>query len=207
MPNILIVDDHPVIRLAVRQQLEHCGYQVVAEAGSGTEAIQQARAHAVDLVILDISLPKLDGLEVIGRLRAQGGGAKVIVFTAQSGQHVVARCMRAGAMGFVSKDNELDTLGNAARMVLAGYSFFPYVEGATLESVTAGEEHALIERLTDREMTVLRQLALGKSNKQIAEAMLISNKTVSTYKTRVMQKLSADSLVELVEFAKRHHIV
>lgn len=205
MNKVLIVDDHPVIRLAVRMLMERHGYEVVAETDNGVDALQLTREHLPDIVVLDIGIPKLDGLEVIARMTLASPGSKVLVLTSQAPGHFSMRCMQAGAAGYVCKQQELTELLSAIKAVLSGYSYFPnQALHKTRGSLNNGSEAEMVERLSAREMMVLQQLARGKSNKDIADSMFLSNKTVSTYKTRLLLKLNARSLVDLIELAQRH---
>lgn len=205
MNTVLVVDDHPMIRLAVRLLLERDGYSIVGETDNGVDALHLAREFTPDLVVLDIGIPRLDGLEVIARLDALGLPLRVLVLTAQPGHLFALRCLQAGAAGFVCKQEDLGELLGAAKAVLAGYSYFPR---ETLISVrrsdALADDRERVSSLSDREVMVLRQLASGLSNKQIGDSMLLSNKTISTYKTRLLQKLNATSLVDLIEFARRN---
>lgn len=207
MHSVLIVDDHPVIRLAVRVLLEKSGMQVVGEADNGVDAVQLVRDLAPDVVILDIGIPKLDGLTVISRIKALAGPSEILVLTSQTADAACRRCIQLGARGFVNKEEDLGSLVNALKAVAAGYTFFPSL---TFDSVRTSDnlsESEQIRLLTDREMVVLQYLAQGFSNKEIGEKLLLSNKTVSTYKTRLLQKLAMTSLVDLAEFAKRNSLV
>ncbi|WP_251701861.1 response regulator transcription factor [Metapseudomonas boanensis] len=202
---IVIVDDHPVIRLAVRLLLNREGYDVVAETDNGVDAIALAREHLPDLVVLDIGIPKLGGLDVISRLSSLEMPVRVLVLTGQNPAHYATRCMQSGAAGFVCKEGDLAELTSAVRAVLSGYSYFPSdVIKSGKRQMGLPNETDLIGRLSDRELVVLKFLANGYSNKEIAEEMFISNKTVSTYKTRLLLKLNARTLIELVEFANRN---
>jgi two-component system response regulator EvgA len=205
MNKVLIVDDHPVVRLAVRLLMERHGYEVVAETDNGVDALQMCRLQAPDLIILEIGIRKLNGLEVIKRLTSAKDPAKVLVLTDQAAGHFSMRCMQAGAAGYVCKEQECSELLSAIKAVLSGYSYFPnqalHSVRSSLGNATEGE---MVERLSGREMMVLRQLAQGKSNKEIADGMFLSNKTVSTYKTRLLLKLNARSLVDLIELAQRN---
>ncbi|MFB4394170.1 MULTISPECIES: response regulator [unclassified Pseudomonas] len=205
MNKVLIVDDHPVIRLAVRMLMERHGYEVVSETDNGVDALQLTREYLPDIVVLDIGIPKLDGLEVIARMTAASPGTKVLVLTSQAPGHFSMRCMQAGAAGYVCKQQELTELLSAIKAVLSGYSYFPnQALHKTRGGVGGGSETEMVERLSGREMMVLQQLARGRTNKEIADSMFLSNKTVSTYKTRLLLKLNARSLVDLIELAQRH---
>lgn len=204
MHSVLIVDDHPVIRLAVRVLLEKHGMRVVGEADNGVNAVQLVRELTPQVVILDIGIPKLDGFSVISRIKALQVRSEILILTSQPADSVCRRCIQLGARGFVNKEEDLGSLITAIKAVDAGYTFFPSL---TFDSVNPSEkltELDQIRSLTDREVTVLQYLAQGYSNKQIGERLLLSNKTVSTYKTRLLQKLGAASLVDLAEFAKRN---
>ena len=202
MNKVLIVDDHPVIRLAVRMLMERHGYDVVAETDNGVAALQLTRQHLPDIVVLDIGIPKLDGLEVITRMTAFSPGSKVLVLTSQAPGNFSMRCMQAGAAGYVCKQQELTELLSAIKAVLSGYSYFPN-QALHVSRGRGGSETDMVNRLSAREMTVLQQLARGRSNKEIADRMFLSNKTVSTYKSRLLLKLNARSLVDLIELAQR----
>lgn len=207
MNSVFIIDDHPVIRLAIRMLLEHEGYKVVGETDNGCDAIQMVRECLPDLIILDISIPKLDGLEVLCRFNAMNTQMKTLILTAQSPTLFATRCMRSGADGYVCKEGDLSELLSAIRAVLSGYNYFPSqalnAGGADANSL----ELELFKSVNDRELMVLQLFAQGRTNKEIAKGMFLSNKTVSTYKKRLMQKLKAKSLVELIELAKRNALV
>ena len=208
MTTVFIVDDHPVIRLAIRMLLEHEGYEIVGETDNGVDAIQMVRECVPDLIILDISIPKLDGLEVLARFNAMNSTLKTLVLTAQSPTLFAMRCMQSGAAGYVCKQEELSELVSAIKAVFSGYNYFPS-QALTPERHEDGDcsEIELFKLVNDRELMVLQLFAQGKTNKEIAKGMFLSNKTVSTYKKRLMQKLKANSLVDLIELAKRNSLV
>ncbi|WLH80982.1 MULTISPECIES: response regulator transcription factor [unclassified Pseudomonas] len=207
MNSVFIIDDHPVIRLAIRMLLEHEGYKVVGETDNGCDAIQMVRECLPDLIILDISIPKLDGLEVLCRFNAMNTQMKTLVLTAQSPTLFATRCMRSGADGYVCKEGDLSELLSAIRAVLSGYNYFPSQALNAAGSESHSHELELFKSVNDRELMVLQLFAQGRTNKEIAKGMFLSNKTVSTYKKRLMQKLKAKSLVELIELAKRNALV
>ncbi|MNJ51206.1 response regulator transcription factor [Pseudomonas sp. B21-012] len=207
MHSVLIVDDHPVIRLAVRVLLEKHGMQVIGETDNGLDAIQLSRLHKPDVVILDIGIPRLDGLTVIARIKALEVPSKVLVLTSQTADAASRRCMQMGARGFINKEEDLNNLISAVKAVVAGYSFFPTLTHDSVNPSDQLTEAEQIGLLTDREMVVLQHLAMGLSNKAIGDILFLSNKTVSTYKTRLLQKLGASSTVELAEFAKRNALI
>ncbi len=206
MNTVFIIDDHPVIRLAIRMLLEHEeNFKVVGETDNGCDAMQMVRECMPDLIILDISIPKLDGLEVLCRFNAMSASMKTLVLTAQSPTLFATRCMRSGADGYVCKEGDLSELMSAIRAVLSGYNYFP--SQALNANDESCKELELFKAVNDRELMVLQLFAQGRTNKEIAKGMFLSNKTVSTYKKRLMQKLQAKSLVELIELAKRNALV
>ncbi|MHA5801113.1 response regulator [Pseudomonas aeruginosa] len=207
MSRILIVDDHPVIRMAMKMLLEAEGHQIVGDTDNGVDAISLGRELKPDLVILDIGIPRLDGLEVISRLMVLALPLKILVLTGQSALLFALRSMQAGAAGFVCKQGGLAELVTAVNAVASGYSYFPSSAMRPVQQGAYSDDVELLGRLSDREVSVLQYLSQGYSNKQISEQMFISNKTVSTYKARLLLKLNAGSLVDLIEFAKRNTLI
>lgn len=208
MGSIVIVDDHPLIRLAVRMLLEKEGHTIIAEIDNGSDALEIVRKILPDLIILDLSIPNMDGFAVISYLKSIGLAVKVLVLTSGDSRNFAMRCLQAGAAGFICKDDNLDELVGAVKAVLSGYSYFPEDTIFMLRenAQAANQESTLIAQLSDREITVLRLLAQGYGNQEIAETLVISHKTVSTYKVRLQRKLNAPNLVALVELAKRNGV-
>ena len=208
MYRVLIVDDHSLIRSAMAMMLSGQSFKVVGEAKDGVEAVQMARDYAADLIILDISMPGLDGLEVISRIRGAGVTSRILILTSLPALFYSQRCMKAGADGFVTKSQDLNELLRAIKAIMSGYMFFPNIKISSVRnSDSTLSEAEMIQRLSDRELTILQQLARGLSNKQIAEDMMLSSKTISTYKARLIEKLNMKSVVYLADFAKRNQLV
>ncbi|SEB11131.1 response regulator transcription factor [Variovorax sp. YR216] len=209
MHSVVVVDGHPAIRLAVRTALTGTHqFEVIGEAGDGPSALETIRELAPELVVLDLELPRLNGLDVIERVRKALPETKLIVLSGQEESIFGARAVKAGANAFISKSEDLQRLIHAAHAVLAGYSIFATSILASQSTLLDGSRpNALIRRLSDRELTVLQHLARGLSNKEIAEILLISNKTISGYKARIFEKLNISSLVELVDFSRTHRLV
>lgn len=216
MNTVFIVDDHPVIRLAIRMLLEHEGYEIVGETDNGVDAMQMVRECVPDLIILDISIPKLDGLEVLARFNAMNSTLKTLVLTAQSPTLFAMRCMQSGAAGYVCKQEELSELVSAIKAVFSGYNYFPS-QALTPERHEDGDcsEIELFKLVNDRELMVLQLFAQGKTNKEIAKGMFLSNKTVSTYKQQfhmytqrfssppvISRQCGHDSCLPLTAYAK-----
>jgi two-component system response regulator EvgA len=208
MYKALIVDDHPFIRASVKVLLKQERFDTIVEASNGAQALQMAKLYIPDLIILDIGMPGLDGIEVIQRIREQRIPARILVLTSQPAEYFSARCMKAGAKGFVCKSDRLYELSKAVGAIMTGYNYFPDVEGASVyRGDRSASEAEAIAGLSDREMIVLQQLSRGMRNSEVADHMMLSHKTVSTYKLRVMYKLRVRSLVELADLAKRHELI
>ncbi|WP_051270756.1 response regulator [Pseudomonas vranovensis] len=204
MHTIVIADEQPLLRAAVQALLDAQGHLVVAALDNGAEALQQALALEPELLILDLALPRLGGLEVIRRLHQRQSPTRTLVLTAQCTEHIAGLCLQAGASGFVSKLEAVEELGDAVRTLLRGRAWFPV---RSLGSVAAPQglqaEDEQLRNLSPRERTVLQYLVNGRSNKDIADELSLSDRTVSTYKARLLQKLNAGSLAELLEIAWR----
>ncbi|WP_395608157.1 response regulator [Pseudomonas sp. B22129] len=208
MSKVLVVDDHPFLRATVKHLLRLEGFTEIEEAGNGADAVQKAREWRPDLMLLDLAIPKLDGLEVISRVKALGLPCKILVLTSYRADFYSTRCMRAGAMGFVSKTGELDELQKAIKAVMSNYSCFPSLSTSSVRrDDLEATERKLVASLSDRELAVLIMLALGFGNNAIALNMLLSHKTISTYRTRLKEKLNIDSVVHMAEFAKRNGLI
>jgi two-component system response regulator EvgA len=209
LATILIVDDHPAFRFVIKAHvLQLLGVTEVIEADNGQDAIDMVRRHAPDLVVLDLDIPRISGLDVVPRLQLIRPGIRVLVLSGQDSATFAPRAMRAGARGFVSKSQDLKEIVRNIESLLAGYTVFPVVRQAgtrTGNAVMTDEERLAL--LSDKEIAILRMLARGMSNKTIGEALFISDKTISTYKTRLQEKLGLSSLAGLIEFASLHKLI
>ncbi|MDN7142494.1 response regulator transcription factor [Pseudomonas sp. JQ170] len=201
MTSVLIVEDHAIVRYALITLLERDRHQIVGETADGSNAVALARKHCPEVVILDLGLKKMDGLSVLRSLRTLAPPPRVLVLTAQPADLFARRCLDAGASAFVAKDNDLTAVTFAMDAILKGYSLFPDL--SNFRSPLKSEAERL-SKLSDQELNVLRLLARGESNNEIADRMLLSAKTISTYKTRIMEKLEVSSLVALFELSRRN---
>jgi two-component system response regulator EvgA len=166
------------------------------------------REHKPELVILDLNIPSLDGLDVLARIQAGEAPCRVVVFTSQEPMFYQDRCMRAGAAAYVAKTNDLHHLHKAVHAVMGGYTYFTRLPSSSVSmSTLQRSEKQMIDNLSDRELTIFQHLARGMSNKAIAEIMHLSHKTVSTYKTRLIEKLNVESSVHLRDLARRNHLI
>ncbi|EJL85164.1 response regulator [Pantoea sp. GM01] len=207
MTNVMIVDDHPVARIAIRMLLQEEGHSVIGECADGLDALNMARQLNPDIMIIDIDIPSLSGIEVITRLRKGDFAGGILVMSGKDDEHYIKHCASAGADGFVSKRNDLSEVNNAIRALEGGYGFFPLSRSRReAASPASSNEQIMLASLSSKELQVLNYLARGLKIIDIAPHMKISNKTVSTYKARVMQKLELGSMVELYEFCRRNNI-
>lgn len=209
MCNIVIIDDHPLMRMAIRFMLESEGHTIVAEVDNGVDAIEVIRKQLPDMIVLDLNIPKMDGLAVIAYLKDIGISTRILILTSGNSRNFAMRALQAGATGYVSKNDSLEELVSAVKAVQSGYSYFPanIIQQLRENSDAASDESFLISHLSDREITVLKLLACGMGNQEIANELLINHKTVSTYKVRLQRKLGVENLIALGELAKRNGLV
>ncbi|HQI83453.1 MAG TPA: response regulator transcription factor [Anaerolineae bacterium] len=209
MIRVLVVDDHAVVRRGVVQIVTEAeGVQCVGEAGSSREALQLARACEYDVVVLDIHLPDGSGLDVLKQLRAFKPQTPVVMLSMYPEEQYALRALRAGAMGYLTKDSAPIELVTALRQAARGEH---YVTPALAETLTAHLDDvaaaAPLETLSDREEQVLRLLAAGHTVSHIAEELTLSVKTVSTYRARLLKKLGLTSTAELIRYAVEHDLI
>ncbi|MDF7758753.1 fimbria biosynthesis transcriptional regulator FimZ [Kosakonia cowanii] len=206
--SVIIMDEHPIVRMSIEVLLQKSqNVKVVLKTDDSRSALDFIRANKVDLVILDIELPKTDGFTLLRKIKAIREDVNVLFLSSKSESFYAARAIRAGANGFVSKRKDLNDIYNAVKMILAGYSFFP---SETLNYINhpgkrKGEMRDM--PLSNREVTVLRYLANGFSNKEIAEQLILSNKTISAHKSNIFSKLGVHTIVELIDYAKAHELL
>jgi len=189
MTRIVLAEDHAIVRGGLRQMLAlEPGLSVVAEAADGAQLLSVLRDTACDLLLTDLNMPGLSGPDLIERVKAHYPDLPVLVLSMHDSAHIAARAMKAGAAGYVTKDCEPDVLLEAVRKVAAGKRFIaPEMaeKMALLSTTPSGSD--LIGRLSDRELEVMRWLVKGSSVNEIAAQLCISNKTVSTHKTNLME--------------------
>lgn len=205
---VLLADDHRVIREALRLALaRETDLDVVAEAGTAQEAIQLARSAAPDVVVLDIGLPDLSGMEVAARLRRMDPAPRIVALSAQTDKRFVGEMLRAGAEAYVTKSSAGSELVRAIRAVAAGRNYFcPEVADALAAEVRAGHADAAEPRLGRREREVLRLIAAGLRSSEIADRLHIAPATVEVHRRNIMRKLELHSVVELTKYAIREGI-
>jgi len=210
---LLIADDHTLVRQGLRRILEsRSGWQIVAEAGDGREALQQALDLQPDVVIMDIGMPRLNGMEAVAQIQRRAPNTRVLVVSMHADQAYVTRAVRAGAVGYLLKDAADVDLLHAVAAVAEGKSFFsPAVAKIVLdECVRQLGEHGIDDRydtLSEREREVFQLVAEGHSNKEVAALLHVSPTTVETHRARIMEKLDVHSTAEIVLCAVRRGIV
>ncbi len=208
--HLLLCDDHPVVRDGLAAILgTQPDFEVIGEASTGTEAVQKAIALKPDVILLDLEMPELDGAEALKQIRIAQPEARAIVFTAFDTDERIVSAVQAGAHGYLLKGVPREELFKAIRVVSEGGSLLqPIIASKLLNHVRARHDEANEpEPLTDREMEVLRLLAQGKSNKEIAATLVISERTVKFHVSSIMGKLGASNRTEAVSIAAGRGLV
>lgn len=206
--SVVIMDEQPIVRMSIEVLLQkNSQIHVVLKSDDGKEVIDYIRKNETDLVIVDIELPGTDGFSLLKRIHDISPKTKILFLSSKSESYYAGRAIRAGANGFVSKRKDHNDIYKAVDMLLAGYSFFPSDTLNFLSNNPArrGELNEL--PLSNREVTVLRYLVNGLTNKEIADQLLLSNKTISAHKSNIFSKLGVHTIVELIDYAKSHELV
>ena len=210
---ILIADDHGLVRHGARAILQtRRSWRVVGEAVNGREAVEMAIELKPDVAIVDISMPELDGIEVVRQLRKAVPDTKLLILTMHESDQMVRHALDAGVHGYLLKSDLTDSLTGAVEAIVGGKRFLaPKVSEIVLEGFlnTRGQNDQAEgpgTRATPREIQIIRLLAEGKSNKQIASALGITVRTVDTHRAKIMLRLGLHSLAELIHYAIRHQI-
>lgn len=211
-PAVLIADDHEIVRAGVRNLLESAGYACCAEARNGREAVRMAEELRPDVAILDVTMPEMNGIEAAKQVLKLCPETKVLVFTVHDAEQVVVEIFRTGAHGYILKSDAGRQLLDAVNCVLGGKHYFSsQVSEVIFESMKNGNlPHAAgmgEEKPTTREREIIQLLAEGSSNKEVADKLGISVKTVETHRAAIMRKLGLHSIGELVRYAIRNHII
>ncbi|MDN6857666.1 two-component system response regulator NarL [Pseudomonas sp. CAN2814] len=206
---ILLVDDHPMMRKGVIQLLEfEDDLEVVGEAGSGEEALRMAAELEPDMILLDLNMKGMTGLDTLRAMRENGEVARIVVFTVSDDRNDVINVLRAGADGYLLKDMEPERLLEHIRQAATGQlTISPQLTQVLAQALRGDDRPKGIEELTDRERQILRQLAHGYSNKMIARKLDITEGTVKVHVKRVLHKLGMRSRVEAAVWAVENHLV
>ncbi|HEX4039687.1 MAG TPA: response regulator transcription factor [Acidobacteriaceae bacterium] len=199
---ILIVDDHAIVRQGFAALLSTVpGFAVVGEAADGEQAVEMFRKHRPDVTLMDLRLPKLNGVEAIAKIRGESPGARIIVLTTYDGDEDIYRAMQAGAKGYLLKGMDLKDLTEAVRTVHAGKSRIPSQVAEKLAERMSGAT------LTARELEVLQLIVAGKSNKDIGSALFISEATVKTHVNSLLGKMGVEDRTQAATTALQRGIV
>jgi two-component system, NarL family, invasion response regulator UvrY len=209
MIKVLLADDHSIVRAGLRRLVEEStDMEVVAEAADGDEAIRLIRASQPDVAVIDLSMPHIDGLEVISRIHPEFPDLPILVLTMHAENQYVVRAIESGAMGYITKQSAPEQLVKAIRKVVGGTRYLTddATESLALR-VSRGAQRSTLDELSTRELQVLRRLALGHTNREIAAAYNISIKTVDTYRFRLLKKLDLRNNAELSRFAIQNGLI
>ena len=210
MIRVIIADDHGIVRGGIRRLLEdHEDIQVVAEASDGHEAIERVLETDPDVILLDISMPGMDGLDVTKQLKAIDPRVRILILTMHAEEQYAPRLIKAGAMGYVTKHAAPEDLVKAINAVHAGRRFISPTLAENMAWRYLGDEKNLspVECLSDRELQVLNLLAKGNSNQEVADFLHLSVKTIDTYRARVLEKLNLRNNAELTLFAVQNGLI
>ncbi len=212
---ILIADDHELFRRGLRMVLEdEDDIEIVAEAGDGVQAVELAREHAPDVVVMDVRMPSLSGIEATKRIKEEEPGARILVLTISDEEDDLYEAIKAGANGYLLKEISIDEIGGAVRSIHGGQSLIsPSMASKLLDEFAAmirkeeAKEEVPAPRLTPREMEVLQHVAQGMNNREIAKALFISENTVKNHVRNILEKLHLHSRMEAVVYAVREKLL
>jgi DNA-binding NarL/FixJ family response regulator len=206
---VLLADDHALVRAGIAALLrEISGIEVAGEADDGAEAVALARKLEPDIVLLDIAMQGMGGLEAIGQVTAACPGAKVIILSMHTGEEYVQHALRAGAKGYLIKDSATAELDLAVRCVMRGETYLsPAVSRHLIKGYVKESGEASSDPLTPRQREVLKLLAEGKSTKEIAQLLGLSVKTVETFRAQIQERLGIRDLAGLIRYAMRTGLV
>lgn len=206
MIRLMIADDHAVVRNGIKLMLALApDMELIAEAVDGAVVLHQAREGGIDLLLLDMNMPGISGVDLIGRVKLCRPELHILVFTMHNDAQLAMRALKAGASGFICKDSEPEALLAAIRKVSAGGK---YLDPAVAEQIALDATSTNLKPphtlLSDRELEIFHLLVAGLSSNEIAEKLCISNKTISTHKTHLMEKMSLYSVADLVRYAMQY---
>jgi two-component system, NarL family, invasion response regulator UvrY len=210
MITVLLADDHSIVRAGLRRIVEESGdIEVIAEASDGREAVLAVRKNKPDVAVIDISMPVLDGLEVITQMKSECPDVPILILTMHEEQQYIVRAIETGAMGYITKQSAPEQLVTAIRKVHSGSLYLTQeaAEALALRIAKGRQTKSPLDTLSTRELQVLRRLALGHTNREIASAFHISIKTVDTYRFRLLKKLNLRNNADLSRFAIQNHLI
>jgi DNA-binding NarL/FixJ family response regulator len=205
-PTVLVADDHAIVKEGLVQLLTDHDFEVVGAVANGQELLEAATRLRPDVIVTDLSMPGLSGLDVLSRLKTEGVDSKIIVLTMHCDAELATRAMRAGASGFLVKESAGEELVVAINQVLQGRVYLaPAVTGGVMARMAVQGQTE--PQLTARQLDVLRHILLGKRMKEIAATLNLSTRTVETHKYQMMEVLGVHSTTELVRYAIEHRLI
>jgi len=208
---VLLADDHALVRAGFRALLKKTRLaRIVAEARDGREALEQIKLHRPDVVLMDIAMPRLNGLEALVRCRREFPNTKVIILSMHESEEYVLQALRAGASGYLIKNAAVDELEQAMRAAMKGQTFFsPQISKQAIENYLARADgiHEPLEKLTLRQREVMQLIAEGNNTKEVAFILKLSVKTVEAHRTQIMRRLGINDMPSLVRYAMRAGLV
>jgi two-component system, NarL family, invasion response regulator UvrY len=209
MIRICLADDHAMFREGIKQILaSHSDMQVVAEAGDGHTTLEVVRTTPLEVVLLDISMPGLGGLDILQDITRENPQVRVLVLTMHPEEQYAIRVLKAGAAGYLTKESAAEELVSAVRLVAKGGTYVGRQLAQTLAAAVRSDWDLLPHHLlSDREFQVMRMLALGSRVRDIAEELSLSEKTITTYRARVLEKMKLRTNVEITRYALRHRLI
>jgi two-component system invasion response regulator UvrY len=209
MTKILIADDHPIVREGLKHIIEEeADLSVAGETGSAADFFESVRNHDYDLVLLDITMPGMSGLDILKQVKIEKPGLPVLILSIHSEDQYAVRALKAGASGYLTKASAPDKLIEAIRKVLSGGRYVsPYLAERLAFQLDSGTEKQPHERLSDREFQVLCLIASGKTVKEIGDELALSAKTVSTYRSRILEKMHMKNNAELTHYAIKNNLL
>jgi DNA-binding NarL/FixJ family response regulator len=204
MIKVLIADNHPIVRMGIDRVLSSAsGFQVVDTAGTTTELFKKLEKVTPDVIILEMDIPEINGIATLRKLKQEYPDIKVLIYSGQSEDVYALSTIRAGAFGYLSKAADLDYIISAVKKVGEGNMFITNELAQRLAFDEGTQKpRRFFRKLSTREVEVLKLLASGKRNKEVAQGLNLNEKTISTYKARLMKKLNVDNLVDLLQQAK-----
>jgi DNA-binding NarL/FixJ family response regulator len=204
MIKLLIADNHPIVRLGIKEVLNTVpNFDVIADVSTTTELFNTLQKTLPDVIILEMDIPEINGIATLRKLKKEFPDIKVLIYSSQSEDVYALSTIRAGAFGYLSKTSDLDYIISAVKKVSEGKMFITneLAQRLAFDEGTQ-KQRRFFRKLSTREVEVLKLLASGKRNKEVAEGLNLNEKTVSTYKSRLMKKLNVDNLVDLLQQAK-----
>lgn len=209
MINVVLCDDHAMVRRGIKDAIsEAVDIRVVAEVGGYADLRQALRSHSCDVLVLDLNMPGRGGLDVLSVLKDEGARIRTLVVSMYPEDQYAIRCLKAGAMGYLNKSADPSELIHAVRTLMQGRKYVtPEVAQKLVDSLLSPDAETPHATLSEREMQTLQKMASGRRLSEIAEELMLSPKTVSVYRARVLQKLGLANNAELTAYAIRHQLI